>query len=117
MEEINKTQKLMFKIMKRASFNEFDGKQVVADLIEHKDLWTGCMFIRDDLITLRDISDDHWNADTLYILTTGINDEKLERIALEDWGADEVSYLDKKEAEYSLGMFSCPHKVLRIWWD
>lgn len=116
MSNINKVQELQFELMKLASFNSYDGEEVVADLIEHKDLWHGCVLDRDDLIKLRDISDDYWNVDTLYILTTGKNDEKLQQLA-EKWNADEVDYLSDKEASSQLGTSHPKGKVLRVWWD
>lgn len=117
MDEICKAQKLMFKLMKLASFNNFDGRMVVKNLETHRELWKSCVMDGNDLIKLRDLSKNDWNTDTLYILTTGVNDELLEHIAKDLWGADKVTYLDKDEASHRLGKFPCEDKVLMIWWD
>ena len=63
---INEVQKLQFELMKIATFNSFDGKEVVKDLEDNQDLWTGAIMKRNDLIPLRDIHDNYWNVDTLY---------------------------------------------------
>ena len=117
MEKICKVQRLMFDLIRLASFNDFDGQMVVQNLTEHRDLWLGCIMDGNDLIKLRDISDNLWNADTLYIITTGVDDEKLERMATDLWCANEVIYLNKDEAEHRLGTYPCEYKVLKIWWD
>jgi len=116
MNEINRVQNLMFELMKLASFNSYDGQQVVSDLIDHKDLWRGAILDRDDLIKLRDIENDKWNVDTLFILTTGVNDVKLEELAHE-WCADEIKYLSDEEAKHALGQSYPLGRVLSIWWD
>lgn len=116
MENISKIQQIQFDLMRLSSFNNFDGNQVVDDLIKHRNLWRGVILDRDDLIKLRDIEDDYWNVDTLYILTSGENDVKLQELA-EDWGADETEYLTQQEAQHKLGTSHPRGRVLSIWWD
>ena len=121
-------QDLQFELMERSSFNEFDGEQVVKDLKENDELWSGVIIDRAgyssryhentepiDLIKLRDIGDDVWNADTVYILTTGENDDRLELIASK-WEADEVDWIEGEPAGAMLGS-NVGHRVLRVWWD
>jgi hypothetical protein len=118
LEQINEVQKLQFELMKRASFNEFDGARVVADLIAHRDLWEGVVMTRirhHDLICLRDISENVWHVDTVFILAKEGKARELERLA-KTWEADEVSWLSEKEASDLLGMYPCIGGVLRIWW-
>ena len=123
----NKVQKLQLKLIERASFNNFEGKKVVADLIEHKDLWRGVVMDRAgysfreqpsgeviDLIKLRDIEDDYWNVDTLYILTSGKDDTKLVSLA-KSWGADEIDWYDEEKSSDLMG--GGDGKILRIWFD
>lgn len=113
-------QGLEFELIKKASFNEFDGVVVVEDLKKHKDLWRGVVMDRGsygcyedgmNLIKLRDIEDDCWNVDTLYILAVDTKTEELKKLA-EKWEADEVSYM--KEPYLGGGKYT---KVLRVWWD
>jgi hypothetical protein len=116
MSTLTKVQELQFELMKLASFNSFDGEKVVADLIKHKDLWQGCILDREDLMKLRDISDNCWTADTLYILTTGKNDKKLQKLA-KKWKADAVDCLSGEDASRKLGTSDLQGQVLRVWWD
>ena len=116
MKEICKVQSMMFELMKLASFNSFDGEQVVRDLIDNAGLWQGVVMDREGLIKLRDIHNNDWNVDTLYITTTGVNDVKLEELA-EEWGADEIGYLSSDAASDALGQWPAPCRLLRIWWD
>src|SRR5262249_44597629 len=57
-----------------------DGEQVVKDLKEHKDLWKSAIMTRLDfgeLIALRDVEDDRWNVDSLYILPKAGKEDEL----------------------------------------
>lgn len=87
-------------IMDRASYNEPDGAAYES---------------RIDLIKLRDISEGHWNVDTVYILTTEENAEALEALARK-WDADEVDFIGADRAARLLGGGG-KNKVLRVWWD
>lgn len=68
-------QDLHFELMRRASFNDFDGESVVNTLKEHRDLWKGAIMDRDNLIPLRDIPSNYWNVDTLYL--TPVPEKKM----------------------------------------
>ena len=86
----------------------FDGERVYASLLQHRDLWLAVLLDRpgianyaeptsllmSGLIKLRDLPDDCWNADTLYILTTSHTQaEELARIAHdEDWAEKSPSF-------------------------
>ncbi len=72
MKKINKIQKLQFKLIRNSSFNSLDGNQVVDDLLNNRELWDGVIIDRPgsgciDLIKLRDIEDNLWNTDTIYV--------------------------------------------------
>lgn len=117
MEKKNEVQELMLRLMELASFNNFDGFEVVKWLRENRDLWDGVVMLRGDLIMLRDIKDDSWNVDTVYILASGHDDDKLFTAIENSWGADEVSYLSEEEASHELGQWPCKQKVIMVWWD
>jgi hypothetical protein len=128
-----KAQELQFELMKQASFNEFDGERVVADLLAHQDLWKGSLMDRTaypktgekyemciDLIKLRDLP-DYWNVDTLFITPVKGKEDELEALA-KNWGADEVDYYGGELVAGWLGSWSPETRtnlkqVLRIWWD
>ena len=71
------------------------------------------------LIRLRDLPDNFWNADTLYILTaTRPQAEKLARIAEdEDWAGEVVVYRNQDEIDRALGTGRQNNGLLSIWWD
>lgn len=126
-------QELQFELMKLASFNEFNGEQVVADLKAHPELWKGALMDRAgfsrtgekyeaiiNLIKLRDLP-DYWNVDTLFITPVKGKEDELETLA-KNWGADEVDYLGGEECANKLGSWSQETRtnqkqILRIWWD
>ncbi len=77
-------QQLQFELMKKASFNMFDGKRVVKDLQDHSGLWLGAVMDREssepescDLIKLRDIGEGYWSVDTLFILPVPGKEDEL----------------------------------------
>ena len=123
---INPVQRLQFELMTLASFNGFDGSQVVHDLIQRRQLWRGAVMDRGyqvwnedgeviNLTKLRDLEAGHWNVDTLFVLTSGRDDAELIRLAQQEWGAAEAGYV----AEPDLGEYPHPKakQVLRIWWE
>jgi len=121
----NKMQELMFQIMELSSFNEFNGERVVNDLRKNKSIWKGALFGRfggySELVILRDIGEDYYNADTLMILPVDGKEDELEKLA-SGWSADEVGWIGGEEACSMLGSYS-PNlrknqkQVLRVWWD
>ena len=137
MKGINEVQRLQFELMQASSFNDFNGEQVVKDLIENKDNWIGCIWGRFgyfDLMPLRDISQGIWNTDTLYILTEKKNIRFLKKMA-KKWKADEFGWIEeienKKGSIYkTYGVFGDKQDffnrfggglknlaVIRMWWD
>lgn len=119
--EINEIQTLQFELIKRSSWNEFDGAAVVKSLEENRELWTAAVMHDDRLMSLRDIADGYWHADTLHILPAPGCEDALMKLA-KKWEADEVSWIGGKEACDLLGSWSreeeaIKKKILRVWWD
>ena len=129
--EINEVQELQFRLMCKASRNFFDGNKVVDSLIEHKDLWKGVVMTRAayntpeardysevvNLICLRDIENNFWNVDTIYILPEPEKEKELYKLA-KKWDADEVNWLSSKVSQRFLGVGGDENlKILRVWWD
>src|SRR3954447_10484766 len=95
-------QDIQLELLRRTRFNALDGERVVASLLRHRGLWLAALLDRpgvpdytapgalltSGLIKLRDLADDYWNADTLFILTaTPEQARELGRIIEEeDWG-------------------------------
>lgn len=133
MNNMEKVQQLQFELMKLASFNGFNGNQVVKDLEDNPVLWKGALMDRAgfkrtddeyeaviDLIKLRDLP-DYWNVDTLFITPSPGFEDELEKLA-KTWGADEVGWFGGEEACGKLGSYSSEKRaktksILRVWWD
>ena len=115
---ISKIQAIQFDLMRRSSFNAFNGFRVARDLLQHRRLWCGAIIDRLGdwpLIKLRDIGANEWNVDTLYVLSSGANDRSLSSLT-HHWHADEVRWITGKAASDLLGT-SEPLRILRVWWD
>jgi len=118
-----KIQAMLLKLMREASFNDFDGNIVVDSLLAHRDLWIACMIDREayqasyererrangekqgglpvspiDTIRLRDISEGYWNVDALFILPEPGKEDELELLARKEWNADEIDWYDPLDA-------------------
>lgn len=72
------------------------------------------------LIKLRDLDDDLWNADQLFILTAtrGQAVQLARIIEEEDWGGEKpIVYDDQEEMDSALGTGRQEYGLLSIWWD
>ena len=75
-------QDIQLELLRRSCWNALDGERVYASLMEHRALWLAALLDRPGvanyarpglllmcgMIKLRDLPDNFWNADTLYIL-------------------------------------------------
>lgn len=101
-------QDLQLEIIRRTSFNGLKGELVHAGLLKYRDLWRAIILSEqgDGLIRLRDLWDNHWNADTLFINANSVEDaNRLAEIGREEWNADEV--MVGRETKVSVW----------LWWD
>jgi hypothetical protein len=81
-------------------------------------LWCAALLDRlddDALIKLRDLDQNSWNADTVYVLSSGADDRALARIA-RTWHADALQWVGGAAASLLLGD-SRPFRILEVWWD
>ena len=70
------------------------------------------------LIKLRNLPDNFWNADTLFILTpTRRAAKQLAAIAEEEWGGEVQVYEDQAEIDRALGTGRQEFGLLSVWWD
>ena len=89
-------QEIQLELLRRTTFNALDGERVTASLLSHRELWLAVLLdapgvpnyarpsrlLTSGLIKLRDLPDDFWNADTLFVLTqTRSKARELARIA------------------------------------
>lgn len=126
-------QDIQLELIRRTRFNAFDGERVVASLMKHRSLWTAAMLDRpgvsppygsallliDGLIKLRDLPDNLWNTDTLYVLTPSAETahELGQHIEADNLGGEIIVYEDPDEIGAALGMIGEECGLLTVWWD
>jgi hypothetical protein len=126
-------QDIQLELLRRTQFNALDGERVAASLLAHRDLWLAALLDRPGvpnyaepgllltagLIKLRDLPDNFWNADTLFILTrTREQARQLARLAEEeDWGGEVQVFEDQEEIDRALGTGRQEYGLLSLWWD
>ena len=126
-------QDIQLELLRRTRFNALDGERIVASLLKHRDLWLAALLDRPGvadytqpgrlllagLIKLRDLPDNFWNADTLFLLTpTHREADELARIAEEeDWGGEVRVYRDQAEIDRAVGAGRLGYGLVSVWWD
>jgi hypothetical protein len=124
-------QELQLELLRRSDIEGLKGEKIVESLFQHRDLWLGVILDRlyvwertprhlpaMMMIKLRDLEDDFWNADTLYVLCRGReNLNELQEIAQKDWGGELRIHDDGEELSRSLGTSEEDYFILSVWWD
>ena len=126
-------QDIQLELLRRTTFNALDGERVVASLRKHRRLWLAVLLDRPGvpnyarpgflltagLIKLRDLPDNLWNADTLFVLTpTKAAAEQLAKVAeTDDWGGEVQVYTDQEDIDSALGTGRQPFGLMSVWWD
>jgi len=112
-------QDIQLELIRRSSFNSFDGERIIKALVDRIHISRPGKLPLSGLIKLRDLDDNLWNADTLYILTPDRNcAHKLVTVAKEDrWGGEEHIFDDPEEVDMALGGAERGQAVVRFWWD
>jgi hypothetical protein len=126
-------QEIQLELIRRTRFNAFDGERIYASLIKHRAYWQAVLLDRpgvpnyqkpghlliSGLIKLRDLNDNFWNADQLFILTAK-REQALQLARLieeEDWGGEKPIVYDQEEIDTALGVGRQEYGLLSIWWD
>ena len=127
-------QEIQLELIRRTKLNAFDGERIHASLMEHRALWQAALLDRPGLanyqkprhllmaglIKLRDLDDNLWNADQLFILTAKREHavELARIIEEEDWGGEKPTVYDnQEEIDDALGVGRQEYGLLSIWWD
>ncbi len=126
-------QEIQLELLRRTRFSALDGEKLYASLLKHRHLWLAALLDRpgvpdyaepsrllmSGLIKLRDLPDNYWNADTLFILTrTHDEANQIARIAEEeDWAGEVVVFDDQSEIDRALGTGRQGYGLVSIWWD
>jgi len=126
-------QDIQLELLRRTTFNALDGGRIAESLLAHRELWLAALLDRPGvpdyseprllltlgLIKLRDLPDNFWNADTLFILTrTREQARELARVAdEEDWAGEVRVYDGQEEIDRALGTGRREYGLLSVWWD
>ncbi len=116
---INKLQMMQFELMEHVVLDGFDAKRVISDLTKNRHLWEAAIMMPDPnwgLLHLRDLGENKWNVDCLYIYSSEKDDGALTELA-QAWMPTELMWLDE---EYQTEMMRVPtslsRRVLRLFW-
>jgi len=117
--KISEAQQIQLDIIAKTNFNFFNGRRIAEWLKENHRMWRAVLLPL-DFISLRDMDDGHWHADTLYIYPEDGWGFKLEEIMREQFQADETSWIGGNTAAEMLGTSEVQDKsyvILEVWWD
>ena len=117
--KISEAQQIQLDIITKTNFNLFNGRKLAAWLKENHKMWHAVLLPL-DLISLRDMADGHWHADTLYIYPEDGYQFNLEEVLREQFGADEIRWIGGESAGDMLGTSEVDDKsyvILEAWWD
>lgn len=110
--EVNTTQMMVFDLIKRASFNGFDGEHTVNYLIKNKDKWIGVMPVVKDY-ALRDIVGDSFHIDTLQVKCKDTETaQEFIKLLKKNCSPDEIG-LEEDTQDYN----GKSKRIIRLWWD
>ena len=116
--KISEVQEIQLEIIARTNFNFFNGRKIAQWLRENHKMWRAVLLPLDPL-SLRDMADGHWHADTLYIYPEDGWQFKLEEIMKEQFGADETRWIGGESAADLVGdsEIDGSYVILAAWWD
>jgi len=112
MTKAEELQEIQYHLVGLGSFNQFDGKKVAWSLKKNYGLWKRFIFVDcySSHLSLRDMGEGKWNADTLLIVVKEKFAEKMMAVA-KFWKANEL-VCHKRHLAVGKGEF-----LIRAWWD
>lgn len=112
MTKARELQEMQFRMMELGSFNLFDGKKVAWSLRKNYGLWKRFVFVDcyNSHISLRDMGEGKWNADTLLIVVKEKFAQEMMAVA-KPWKANSVDCL-KHGVALRRGEW-----LIKVWWD
>ncbi len=69
------------------------------------------------MIKLRDLPENFWNADSLYILTPDVASAQALLPIAEQWGGMVLLHDDLEDVQDALGGTGRDQGVVSVWWD
>ena len=115
----SKAQRFQLNLIALTNFNSCDGVKIAKLLKENREMWRSA-FMPLKSYSLRDMEKNEWHADTLYIYAEDSFQHALEKLAREQFDADEISWVGGAEAIIMLGTPTVReknHVILSVWWD
>lgn len=119
--KISKAQKFQLEVIARTNFNFCEGRKVAELLKENRRMWRAALMPL-NMISLRDLEENSWHADTLFLYTEEGWQYSLEELVREQFSADEVHWIGGFSAADYLGVSDPELKkksnvILSVWWD
>ena len=117
--KISEAQRIQLEVIRHTNFNLFDGSKITKLLEANHRMWQSVLMPL-DFISLRDMQDGRWHADTLYIYPEDGYQLELEELVREQFNADEIDWIGGSEAVDMLGTTEVEQKsqvILSVWWD
>lgn len=116
--EISEAQQIQLDIIAKTNFNFFEGRKIAQWLKENRKMWRAVLLPLDPL-SLRDMADGHWHADTLYIYPEDGWQVTLEEIVKEQFKANEIRWISGESAADLLrdSEENGSYVILEAWWD
>ncbi len=117
--KISEAQQIQLDIIAHTNFNFFEGKKIVELLKDNHRMWRSVLMPL-NLISLRDMEDGRWHADTLYIYPEDGYQFQLEELVRDQFNADEIEWIGGSSAADMLGTTEVKDKsyvILEVWWD
>jgi len=117
--KISEAQQIQLDIIAKTNFNFFNGRKIAEWLKENHKMWRAVLLPL-DFISLRDMDNGHWHADTLYIYPEDGYQFKLEEIMKDRFHADVTQWFGGNSAMDMLGTSEVKdgsYVILSAWWD
>jgi hypothetical protein len=116
---ISDAQQFQLDVIAKTNFNLFEGRKIAGLLKKNHRMWRAVLMPL-DLISLRDMEEGRWHADTLYIYPEDGYQFQLEELVREQFNADEIQWIGGSTAVDVLGTTEVEDKsqvILSVWWD
>lgn len=116
---ISEAQDIQLDIIARTNFNFCEGRKIASLLKENHRMWRAVLMPLHP-ISLRNMENGSWHADTLYIYPEDGYQLQIEELVREQFNADEIEWIGGSEAVDMLGTSEVENKsqvILSVWWD
>jgi hypothetical protein len=124
-------QEIQLELFRRCKASDYDVDQFISVLLAHRHLWRGAVIDRlginkaghqlepFSMIKLRDIDQNFWNADTLFVLcqSRSAADELIALLPGEKFACMPSVEDDPATVDDALGGGNREEVILQFWWD